>query len=65
MVRPVAKTILLRQAIGMVAAVAAGVGLWRFTSGDWVGGIVFTGLVGSLALWYRLRVRRPRDTRRY
>jgi membrane protein implicated in regulation of membrane protease activity len=65
MVAAVTKTILTRQAVGLAAAVVAGVGLWRFTSGDWLGGIVFTAVVGSLAAWYWLRTRRPRDTRRY
>jgi membrane protein implicated in regulation of membrane protease activity len=61
----VTKTLLTRQTVGLVAAVVAGVALWRFTSGDWLGGIVFAAVVGSLATWYWLRARKPRDTRRY
>jgi hypothetical protein len=65
MVGSVAKATVMRQAIGVVAAVSAGVALWRFTSGDWLGGVVFAGFVGSLSLWYWLVARGPRDTRRY
>jgi hypothetical protein len=61
----VTKAILTPRTIGFVAAIVAGFGLWRFTSGDWLGGIVFTAVVGSLSLWYWLHARRPRDTRRY
>jgi membrane protein implicated in regulation of membrane protease activity len=61
----VPKATLIRQTIGYVAAVVTGFGLWRFTSGDWLGGIIFTAVVGSLSLWYWLYARRPRETRRY
>jgi hypothetical protein len=61
----VTKTILTRQTIGIVGAVLTGIALWRFTSGDWLGGIVFAAAVAGLGLAYWLQARRPRDTRRY
>jgi membrane protein implicated in regulation of membrane protease activity len=65
MVRPMTKTVLTRKAIELAAAIAAGIGLWRFTSGHWLSGIVFVALVGAVIAWYAWNARRPRDTRRY
>jgi hypothetical protein len=59
------KAILTQKAIGLVAAVAAGVGLWRFTSGDWLSGIVFVAAVAGLIGWYVWNTRGVRDGRRY
>jgi hypothetical protein len=59
------KTILTRQTIGIAGAVLTGIALWRFTSGDWLGGTVFALAVAGLGLAYWLQARRPRDTRRY
>jgi hypothetical protein len=59
------KAILTRKAVGVVGAIAAGVGLWRFTSGDWLGGIVFVGAVAGLTAWYLWSARRVHDGRRY
>jgi hypothetical protein len=60
------KTIMTRKAVGIAGAIGAGVGLWRFTSGDWLGGIVFTFVVAGLAGWYLWSARGGvRDKRRY
>ena len=65
MVRSVTKPILTRKAIELVGAIAAGIGLWRFTSGHWLSGIVFVVAVGGLTGWYLWSSRRVRDGRRY
>lgn len=65
MVRSVTKPILTRKAIELVGAIAAGIGLWRFTSGHWLSGIVFAVAVGGLTGWYLWSSRRVRDGRRY
>ena len=54
-----------RKAVELTGAIGAGIGLWRFTSGDWLGGIVFTFAVGGLAAWYVWNTRKVRDGRRY
>jgi hypothetical protein len=54
-----------RKAIELAGAIGTGIGLWRFTSGDWLGGILFTFAVGGLAFWYLWSHRRVRDGRRY
>ena len=41
------KAILTQKAVGLVGAIAAGIGLWRFTSGDWLSGIVFVAAVAG------------------
>jgi len=65
MVRPMTKAILTQKAVGLVGAIAAGIGLWRFTSGDWLGGIVFIAAVAGITAWYLWSTRRVRDGRRY
>jgi hypothetical protein len=66
MVGPMTKAILTQKAVGLVGAIAAGIGLWRFTSGDWLSGIVFVAAVGGLTGWYFWSTRRVRDGgRRY
>jgi hypothetical protein len=65
MVRPMTKPILTRKVIELVAAIAAGVGLWRFTSGHWLSGIVFVAAVAGITGWYLWSSRRVRDGRRY
>jgi len=65
MVSQMTKAILTQKAIGLVAAIAAGIGLWRFTSGDWLTGIVFVAAVAGLTGWYVWNTRRVRDGRRY
>jgi len=62
---PMTKTILTRKAISLVGAIAAGIGLWRFTSGDWLSGIVFVAAVAGITAWYLWSSRRVRDGRRY
>jgi membrane protein implicated in regulation of membrane protease activity len=62
---PMTKTILTRKAISLVGAIAAGIGLWRFTSGDWLSGIVFVAAVAGITVWYLWSSRRVRDGRRY
>jgi membrane protein implicated in regulation of membrane protease activity len=59
------RAILTQKAVGLVGAIAAGIGLWRFTSGDWLGGIVFVAAVAGIAAWYVWSSRRVRDGRRY
>jgi membrane protein YdbS with pleckstrin-like domain len=60
------RAILTQKAVGLVGAIAAGIGLWRFTSGDWLTGIVFVAAVGGIAVWYLWSTRRVRDGgRRY
>jgi hypothetical protein len=60
------KALVTQRIVGVVAAIAAGIGLWRFTSGAWIEGIVFTCAVAGVAAFYVLRDRRgSRDTRRY
>jgi hypothetical protein len=65
MVSRMTKAILTQKAIGLVAAIAAGIGLWRFTSGDWLTGIVFVAAVAGLTGWYFWNTRGARDGRRY
>jgi hypothetical protein len=59
------RTVMTRKAIELAGAIGTGIGLWRFTSGDWLGGILFTFAVGGLAFWYLWSHRRVRDGRRY
>ena len=59
------KAHMTRKAVELTGAIGAGVGLWRFTNGDWLGGVVFTFAVSGLAAWYVWNTRRPRDGRRY
>jgi hypothetical protein len=54
-----------RKAVELTGAIGAGIGLWRYTSGDWLGGIVFTFAVAGLAAWYVWSTRKVRDGRRY
>ncbi len=66
MVSLMTKTVLTQKAVGFVGAIAAGIGLWRFTSGDWLSGIVFVAAVAGLTGWYFWSTRRVRDGgRRY
>ena len=66
MVSLMTKTVLTQKAVGLVGAIAAGIGLWRFTSGDWLSGIVFVAAIGGLTGWYFWSTRRVRDGgRRY
>jgi hypothetical protein len=65
MVSRMTKAILTQKAIGVVGAIAAGIGLWRFTSGDWLSGIVFVAAVAGLIGWYFWNARGARDGRRY
>jgi membrane protein implicated in regulation of membrane protease activity len=66
MVRSMTRAILTQKAVGLVGAIAAGIGLWRFTSGDWLSGIVFVAAVAGIAAWYLWSTRRVRDGgRRY
>jgi membrane protein YdbS with pleckstrin-like domain len=65
MVSPMTKAILTRKAVGLVGAIAAGIGLWRFTSGHWLSGIAFVAAVAGLTAWYLWSTRRVRDGRRY
>jgi hypothetical protein len=59
------KTIMTRKALGVIAAVGAGIALWRFTSGDWLGGVVLTLAVAAIAAWYLLSGRIRTGGRRY
>ena len=60
------KDLVAQRIVGVVAAIAAGIGLWRFTSGAWIEGIVFTCAVAVVAAFYVIRDRRgSRDNRRY
>ena len=59
------KALVAERIVGVVGAIAAGIGLWRFTSGDWLGGIVFTFAVAGIAAWYLWDSRKTRDGRRY
>jgi membrane protein YdbS with pleckstrin-like domain len=38
--------------LGLVGAVAAGIGLWRFTGGDWLSGVVCALVVAVVAVVY-------------
>ena len=65
-VAPMTKALVTERIVGVVGAIAAGIGLWRFTSGAWVEGIVFTCAVAGVAAFYLVRERRrPRSNRRY
>jgi len=60
------KALVADRIVGVMGAIAAGIGLWRFTSGAWIEGIVLAGAVGGVAAFYAVRERRRgRDTRRY
>ena len=60
------RAVLTQKAVGLVGAITAGIGLWRFTSGDWLSGIVFVAAVAGIAAWYLWSTRRVRDGgRRY
>jgi hypothetical protein len=65
MVGLMTKAVLTRKAVGLVGAIAAGIGLWRFTSGHWLSGIAFIAAVACLTAWYLWSSRRVRDGRRY
>ena len=66
MVVAMTRPILIRKAIELAAAIAAGIGLWRFTSGHWLSGIVFAVAIGGLGAWYLWKSRRVGDGgRRY
>ena len=60
-----ARAILTRKLVELGGAVAAGIGLWRFTSGDWIGGIAFTLAVGAVVAWDLLSRRATPGGRRY
>jgi hypothetical protein len=60
-----ARAILTRKLVELAGAVAAGIGLWRFTSGDWIGGIAFTLAVGAVVAWHLLSRRATPGGRRY
>ena len=59
------KDLVTQRIVGVVAAIAAGIGLWRFTSGDWLSGIVFVAAVAGITVWYLWSSRRVGDGRRY
>ena len=59
------KALMTRKAVELTGAIGAGIALWRYTSGDWAGGLVFTFAVGGLAAWYLWTSRKVRDGRRY
>ena len=40
-----------RKAVELTGAIGAGIGLWRFTSGDWLGGIVLALVVAAVVGW--------------
>ena len=61
----IAGPLLARKAVELVGAVAAGIGLWRFTSGDWIGGIGFAVAVGAVLAWHLLSGRPRPGGRRY
>jgi hypothetical protein len=65
MVRAMTKAIMTRKAIELTGAIMAGIGLWCFTSGRWMSGIVFVAALGGLVGWYVWSARRVRDGRRY
>jgi hypothetical protein len=44
--------------LGLAGAVAAGIGLWRFTGGDWLSGIVCALVVALVAAVYVVGQRR-------
>jgi hypothetical protein len=44
----------MRKAVDLGGAVAAGIALWRFTSGDWIGGVAFTLAVAAVVAWHLL-----------
>jgi uncharacterized membrane protein YeaQ/YmgE (transglycosylase-associated protein family) len=59
---------LLFRILGLVGAVAAGVGLWRFTSRDWLGGVLCAVIVGAVTAVYvegQRRVKGSGGRRRY
>lgn len=55
----------LRKLVSFLGAILTGVALYRFTSGDWLGGVILAAAVAGMAAWYLLTQRRPRDSRRY
>jgi len=59
------RALLTRKAVEIAGAITAGIGLWRFTSGDWISGIGFTLAVGGLIAWYVLGLRVRPGKRRY
>jgi len=60
------KALVTDRIVGVVGAIAAGIGLWRFTSGAWIEGIVFACAIAGVAAFYFVRERRrPRSNRRY
>jgi hypothetical protein len=60
------RALITDRIVGVAGAIAAGIGLWRFTSGAWIQGIVFALAVAILVAYTLLRYRRRgRDTRRY
>ena len=60
------KALVADRIVGVMGAIDAGIGLWRFTSCAWIEGIVLAGAVGGVAAFYAVRERRRgRDTRRY
>jgi membrane protein YdbS with pleckstrin-like domain len=65
MVGLMTKAVLTRKAVGLAGAIAAGIGLWRFTSGHWLSGIAFVAAVAVLTAWSLWSARRVRDGRRY
>jgi hypothetical protein len=65
-VRGMTKALVTDRIVGVIGAVGAGIGLWRFTSGAWIEGIALSLAVAAVAAFYLVRGRRrPRDTRRY
>jgi hypothetical protein len=65
MVHAMTKAIMTRKAIELTGAITAGIGLWCFTSGRWLSGVVFVAAVGALVAWYIWTQRRVRSGRRY
>jgi len=66
--RVIGKPSPLFRILGVVGAVGAGVGLWRFTSGDWLGGILCAVVVAGVAAVYvegQRRVKGGGGRRRY
>ena len=46
------------RVLGVFGAVATGVALWRFTSSDWLGGVIYSALVVAAAALHVVGQRR-------
>src|SRR2546430_12107813 len=59
------RALLTRKAVEIAGAITAGIGLWRFTSGDWISGIRLTLGGGGLIPPYVPRLPVPARKPRY